>query len=63
MSYATTIMYLVALAALVVGVVIIARPTPSEAAVYRHRIFGTMLIAFAVILAGFATVGWYATPV
>jgi len=60
MSYATTIMYLVALAALVVGVVLIARPTPSEAAVYRHRIFATMLIAFAVILAGFATVGWYA---
>ena len=63
MSFATVAMYLAGLAALIVGVVIIARPTPSEASVYRHRIFGTMLIAFAIILAGFATVGWYATPV
>ena len=63
MTHAIAIMYLAGLAALIAGVVVIARPTPSEASVYRHRIFGTMLIAFAIILAGFATVGWYATPV
>ena len=30
------------------------RPAPSEASVYRHRIAATMLVAGALILAGFA---------
>ena len=41
------------LCALGAGVLFV-RPTPSEAAVYRHRIAATMLLAAAMILAVFA---------
>jgi hypothetical protein len=48
------IMAIVALLCAVAGTVVFLRPAPREQQVYRHRIFATMLITAAIILAGFA---------
>lgn len=54
------IMGLVALLCAVAGVVIFSRATTSEASVYRHRIFGTILMALgaSLFLYAFALHGW-----
>jgi hypothetical protein len=52
---ATLIMYAVAAVAALAGLAVVARPTRSEPALYRKRIAGTMLLALALILFGFAT--------
>ena len=54
-ALANAIMYAVAAVAALAGIVLLARRAVSEAAVYRQRIASTMLLAFAIILAGFAT--------
>ncbi len=50
----STLMYAVAAVCAIAGTALFLRATPTEAQVYRHRIFATMLIAAALILAGFA---------
>jgi drug/metabolite transporter superfamily protein YnfA len=52
---ATFIMYAVAAVAGLAGAIVVGRRARDEAAVYRHRIAGTMLLALAAILAAFAT--------
>jgi hypothetical protein len=54
-ALANAIMYAVAAVAGLAGIILLARRAASEAAVYRQRIASTMLLAFAIILAGFAT--------
>ena len=44
----------VALLCAILAIFLFLRPTPSEAAVYRHRIAATMLASAAITLAGFA---------
>ncbi len=56
MTRANLIMYGVAGVAALSGIAVIARPAADAPAVYRRRIAGTMLFAFALILASFATV-------
>jgi uncharacterized membrane protein len=56
MSWSTLIMYGVAGLALLLGLFVVTRRAPSEAAVYRRRITATMLLALSLILAVFATV-------
>ena len=50
MTRAVVIMGLVALVAGVLGIVALVGTPKSEAAVYRRRITGTMLIALSVVL-------------
>ena len=52
---ANLIMYAVAAASLLAAALVLARRPASEAALYRKRIAGTMLLALALILFGFAT--------
>jgi energy-converting hydrogenase Eha subunit E len=52
---ATFIMYAIAAVAALASLGVVVRPARSEPAVYRKRIAGTMLLALALILAGFAT--------
>ena len=54
MIRAPFIMAAVAATAGIAGLVVVTRPVRSEAGRYRRRIAGTMLIALAVILGGFA---------
>jgi hypothetical protein len=54
MNRAPFIMAAVAATAGIAGLVVFTRPVRSEGAVYGRRIAGTMLIALAVILGGFA---------
>ena len=54
MNRAPLIMTAVATVAGIGGLVVVTRPVRSEAGRYRRRIAGTMLIALAVILGGFA---------
>lgn len=54
MTRAPLIMAAVAATAGIGGLVVFTRPARSEGAVYGRRIAGTMLIALAVILGGFA---------
>jgi hypothetical protein len=49
------VQYCVAVLVGAVGIYVWTRPAPSEAAVYRRRIAGTMLLAFALALAVLAT--------
>lgn len=51
---APVVMALVASVAAITAIAIATRPAPTEAAVYRRRIAGTMLGAAAIILGGFA---------
>lgn len=51
---APLVMALVALICAGGAVTLVLRPTPSEAAVYRHRIAATMLAAAAIILTAYA---------
>ena len=54
MTRSSFVMAAVATVAAVGGFVLLARPVTTEAGVYRRRIFGTMLLAAALILALFA---------
>ena len=56
MSWSTLIMYGVAVVALLLGVIVITRRAVGDAAIYRRRITGTMLLVLSLILAVFATV-------
>lgn len=51
MSYAMLVQLCVAAVAALGGVFVLFRRAASEAAVYRHRIAGTMLVAFGLALA------------
>lgn len=54
MTRAALVMACVSASAAIAGVVILTRPTRSEAAVYGKRIAGTMFCALALILALYA---------
>ncbi len=60
MTRASLIMYGVAGVSALAGGFVATRRAPDAAAVYRRRIAGTMFIAFAIILAGFATAARFA---
>ena len=55
---APLIMALVAATSAVAAGVVLLRPVQSEAGIYGRRIAGTMLVAFAIILGGFAASLW-----
>ena len=56
MSWSTLIMYAVAGVFAILGLVVVTRRAVTDAAIYRRRIVGTMLLALSLILAMFATV-------